>query len=317
MLIGDILIKNPVVLAPMAGVTDLPFRTVCKKMGASLVYTEFVSSDGILRENLKTLNMLEFNDFERPIGIQIFGNNSDIVSKSAKYIMDNYDPDIIDINFGCPVPKITKKGAGSAALKDLKFMEKIATKVVKAVPNTPVTVKMRSGWDKENIVISQAGKILEESGIKAITLHARTSKQLYKGKADWNLIRKLKNSINIPVIGNGDVISVEDFHKMKKTTGCDAIMIGRGALGNPWIFRDIINSLSKNKIFNVSLDEIISICLEHINLLEKYKPNIACVNLSKKHINYYLKNFKNSSLYRREIMICNNIEDIKKILKSI
>jgi tRNA-dihydrouridine synthase B len=261
--------------------------------------------------------MLKFNDFERPIGIQIFGNDPNIVSKSAEYIVDNYNPDIIDINFGCPVPKITKRGAGSAALKDLNIMKELATKVVKAVPKTPVTVKMRSGWDKENIIISEAGKILEDSGIKAITLHARTSKQLYKGKADWSLIAKLKNSVNIPIIGNGDVLSVEDYYNMKNTTGCDAIMIGRGALGKPWIFRDIINSLSGRKIIDISLNEIISICQKHIKLLEKYKSNIACVNLSKKHINYYLKNFKNSSLHRREIMLCSNIEDIKKILKSI
>ena len=317
MKIGNIKVKNPIFLAPMAGVTDLPFRTICKKMGASVVYTEFVSADGIIRENLKTLDMLKFNEFERPIGIQIFGNVPDIVAESAKFVYDNFNPDIIDINFGCPVPKITKKGAGSAALKDLNIMKELAIKVVKAVPNIPITVKMRSGWDKNNIIISEAGRILEDCGIQAITLHARTSKQLYKGSADWNLIKELKESVEIPIIGNGDVTNVADFHNMLKITGCDAVMIGRGALGNPWIFKDILDSINNQIIKDITINDIILTCLEHISLLERYKSNIACVNLSKKHINYYLKNFANSSIYRREIMICDNINDMKKILKSI
>ena len=317
MKIGNITINNPIFLAPMAGVTDLPFRTICKKMGASVVYTEFVSADGIIRENLKTLNMLKFNEFERPIGIQIFGNDPDIVAGSAKYVYENFNPDIIDINFGCPVPKITKRGAGSAALKDLNIMKELASKVVKAVPNVPITVKMRSGWDKNNIIISEAGRILEDCGIKAITLHARTSKQLYKGSADWNLIKELKESVKIPIIGNGDVSNVADFDNMLKITGCDAVMIGRGALGNPWIFKDILDSINNQIIKDITINDIILTCLEHVSLLERYKSTIACVNLSKKHINYYLKNFPNSSIYRREIMICDNISDIKRILKSI
>jgi len=317
MKIGNIELKTPAILAPMAGVTDLPYRTICKEMGASIVYTEFVSADGIIRENIKTLNMISFEEFERPIGVQIFGNDPDTVSKSAKYIYDNYKPDIIDINFGCPVPKITKKGAGSAALKDLSIMRELASKVVDSVPRIPITVKMRSGWDKNNIIIAEAGPILEDCGIQAITLHARTSKQLYSGSADWSLIKDLKNSVNIPVIGNGDVKSVEDYHLIKNETKCDAVMIGRAALGNPWIFENIKNSLNNKPQIDVSIKDIINTCLRHISLLEKYKSSIACLNLSKKHINYYLKNFKNSSNYRKELMRRDNINDIKNILINI
>ena len=317
MKIGDINIVNPIILAPMAGVTDLPFRTICKRMGASLMYTEFVSSDGIIRENLKTLKMLEFNDYERPIGIQIFGNDPNVVANSAYYVYKNYKPDIIDINFGCPVPKITKKGAGSAALKDLDIMKDMVEKVVKKVKHIPVTVKMRAGWDSNNIIIKEAGKILENAGIQAITLHARTSKQLYKGYADWNLIKLLKNNVNIPVIGNGDVTTIEDFDKIISDTGCDAVMIGRGALGNPWIFKNIVNHIENTKIYKTTLKDVISVCINHIELLEEHKSSIACINLSKKHINFYLKNFKNSSIYRKELMKQEKIEDIKDILVRI
>ena len=317
MKIGDINIENNVILAPMAGVTDLPFRTICKKMGASLVYTEFVSSDGIIRENLKTLKMLEFSDFERPIGIQIFGNDPDVVAQSAEYIYKNYKPDLIDINFGCPVPKVTKKGAGSAALKNLDIMKEMATKVVRSASNIPVTVKMRAGWDHNNIIVQEAGTLLENAGIQAITLHARTSKQLYTGDANWDLIKKLKDSINIPVIGNGDVTSVIKYNEMINYTGCDAVMIGRGALGNPWIFKDIIDSQNNKDIHKTSLNEIIDTCLEHINLLEENKPSTAAVNLSKKHINFYLKGFNNSSKYRIDLMRKDNIVDIKKGLLEI
>ena len=182
--IGNIKVNNPLFLAPMAGITDHPFRTICKRFGAGLVYTEFVSADGIIRENEKTLNMIKFTDEERPIGVQIFGDQPEVVSKSAKYICQTFKPDLIDINYGCPVPKVTKKGAGSAALKDLCIMKDITEAVVESVPNTPVTVKMRAGWNSDNIVSTKAGILLEEVGVKAIALHGRTTSQLFKGKAN-------------------------------------------------------------------------------------------------------------------------------------
>lgn len=315
--LGNLKINNPLFLAPMAGVTDMPCRIINKRMGASVVYTEFVSAEGIIRKNLKTLNMIKFTDEERPIGVQIFGDSPLTVSKSAKFIYDNYKPDIIDINFGCPVPKITKRGAGSAALRNLSLMKEISSSVVDAVPNIPVTAKMRSGWDSNSIVTLEAGAILEEAGIKAITLHARTTKQGYTGHSNWDLIKDLKKNVSIPIIGNGDVTSIESYNKIKNYTKCDAVMIGRGALGNPWIFKQISESLNGEDITLPSLEDIILTCKTHIDLLDKNKSSIASVNLSKKHINYYLKSFHNSSNYRRELMMCDNVVDMHKILDSI
>ena len=315
--IGNVKIKYPLLLAPMAGVTDMPFRTICKKMGASMMYTEFVSAEGIIRENTKTLDMIKFADFERPIGVQIFGDNPEVVGKSAKYINKKFKPDIIDINFGCPVPKITKKGAGSAALRDLSLMNDIATSVVENTNGTPVTAKIRAGWDSNSIVAIDAGKLLEKIGLKAMTLHARTTKQGYSGKSDWKLIKELKKEVNIPVIGNGDVSSLDDFKEIINETSCDAVMIGRAALGNPWIFKEIMSYYNNVDYNEPTFNEKVITCLNHIELLEKYKNETACINLSKKHIAYYIKSFKNSSKWRKQIMSKNSIFDIKEILHDM
>ena len=318
MKIGNINIEYPLFLAPMSGVTDQPFRIICKEMGASVVYTEFVSADGIIRENVKTLDMVKFEEIERPIGVQIFGNDPNTVSESAFNIYTKFKPDIIDINFGCPVPKVTKKGGGSAALRNLDLMSKIASKTVDAIPDIPVTVKMRAGWDNNNIIINDAGLILEDVGIKAITLHARTSKQMYRGEADWNLIGELKNTVkNIPIIGNGDILSVDDYIKLKNISNCDGVMIGRGCLGNPWIFKEILFYLKSEKYDNTNLSEIVDTCYRHISLLKKYKNNKVVINLSKKHLGYYLKNFNNSSNYRKEIMKSESVEEIESVLELI
>ena len=318
MKIGNINVEYPLFLAPMSGVTDQPFRIICKKMGASVVYTEFVSSDGIIRENIKTLDMVKFEDIERPIGVQIFGNDPSIVSEAAFSIYNKFKPDLIDINFGCPVPKVTKKGGGSAALKNLNLMQKIASETVNAVPDIPVTVKMRAGWDRNNIIINDAGILLEESGIKAITLHARTSKQMYKGEADWQLIGELKNTVkNIPIIGNGDITSIDDYINIKKVSNCDGVMIGRGCLGNPWLFNEILCHMQSIDIKKINLSDIVDTCFYHIELLKKYKNDKVVINLSKKHLSYYLKKFNNSSLYRKEIMKSETIDDIERVLSNI
>jgi len=303
----------------MAGVTDLPFRLVCKEMGADIVYTEFVSANGIIRESKKTFDLIKFTEEERPIGVQIFGEDPEVVGLSAKMIYERFKPDLIDINFGCPVPKVTKKGAGSAALKNLSLMMEICSSVLEKVPNIPITIKMRSGWSENNLVFIEAGQKIEKLGIKAITLHPRTTSQRFEGKANWNHIKELKENLSIPVIGNGDVKNVNDYKNIMNSTLCDAVMIGRGALGNPWIFRDIVN-LNKNhkeRIGDISLLEIAGICEKHFNLLLKYKEERTCLNLTKKHFSWYLKGFKNASGWRKKILFSTNLSEVVSILDEM
>ena len=315
--IGDISIEQSALLAPMAGVTDLPFRLICREMGASIVYTEFVSSNGIIRENKKTLDMINFILEERPIGVQIFGEDANTVGKSAKIIYDMFKPDIIDINYGCPVPKVTKKGAGSAALKNIDIMKEITSSVIKYVPQIPITVKMRSGWTDKTKVYIDAGKMLESIGVAAITLHPRTTSQKFEGKANWNHIKHLKESIKIPVIGNGDVTTLDEYIRIKKETSCDAVMIGRGALGNPWIFKEISNYEKGKKSKELRLNNLVDVCKYHFNLLKEHKEERVCINLTKKHFSWYLKGFTNASTWRKKILFATNIDEISKILNSM
>jgi len=313
--IGNLKIKSPLFLAPMAGVTDHPFRLICKNLGAGVVYTEFVSANGIIRENIKTLEMMNFTEEERPLGIQIFGDDPEIVGKSAKMVNEMFKPDIIDINYGCPVPKVTKSGAGSGAMKDLCVMDEITSAVIENVKNTPVTVKMRAGWDQDNIVSTEAGIRLEKLGVKAITLHPRTTSQKFTGKSNWNLIKELKNSVNIPVIGNGDINTLDDYKKMITITGCDAVMIARGALGNPWIFEELSNYLLNNKSkSNITLKDRFELCKKHYELLKKDKSENICLNLTKKHFSWYLKGFNGASEWRKKFMYCNSINEVENNL---
>ena len=317
MQIGSLAISKPVFLAPMAGITDHPFRVLCREMGAGVVYTEFVSANGIIRENMKTLSLMKFTEEERPIGIQLFGEFPEVVGKSAKIVFDMLKPDIIDINYGCPVPKVTKKGAGSAALKDLCLMDEITQSVVEAVPKIPVTVKMRAGWDQDSIVSTEAGTRMEKIGVAAITLHPRTTTQQFSGKSNWNLIKELKQAVNIPVIGNGDVHTGEDYLRMKKETGCDGVMIGRAALGNPWIFRSIQYIENGKKGYNPGIHEKIKTCRRHFQMLVEYYDDRLCVNLSKKHFSYYFKGFSGASIWRKKIMRTNNSLEINNILQDM
>ena len=277
--IGNVELDNNVLLAPMAGITDRPFRVVCEEFGPGLVCTEMVSSKGLFYDDKKTDLLLNMKDEKRPVAVQIFGNDVEAMKYAAKYVSEFAD--IIDINMGCPAPKVVKNGDGSKLLLNLPLVEEIVTEVVK-VSKVPVTIKMRKGWDSEHVVAVEAAKIIERAGASAITIHGRTRDEFYSGEADWDIIKKVKQSVNIPVIGNGDVKSKEDALKMFETTGVDGIMIGRAALGNPWIFNEIIN----NEKIEVSNEEKLRVILKHIDLEVEEKGELTAVREMRKHISW-------------------------------
>jgi tRNA-dihydrouridine synthase B len=318
MQIGNLKIDTPILLAPMAGVTDYSFRILCKEMGAGVVYSEFVSAHGIIRKNEKTLDMIHFTEMERPIGIQIFGDSPEVMAKAARVVADKFQPDIIDINYGCPVPKITKKGAGSAALKNLCLMDDITTAVVESVPDLPVTVKMRAGWDMSNIVAIEAGPRLEKVGVKAIALHPRTTKQSYRGSANWNLIKELKQTVSIPVIGNGDIKKPEDVVRMFDETGCDAVMVARAALGNPWFFKQATALLLGASLPPIpNTHERIDMCKRHLELLLESRGEHIGTNLMRKQFGWYIKNFPGASSLRQSLVLAKDKEAMEKLLGEV
>ena len=317
MKIGNVHIETPVVLAPMAGVTDYPFRILCKEMGAGVVYSEFVSADGIIRENTKTLSMIRFEESERPIGIQIFGNDAETMGQAAKYVVETFRPDILDINYGCPVPKVTKKGGGSAALQDLCLMDDITAAVVESIPETPVTVKMRVGWNQLSIVVPEVGERLEKIGVKAIALHPRTTKQRYTGKADWHFIKLLKESVSIPVIGNGDVCTTDDMMRMFDETGCDAVMVGRAAHGNPWFFLEAKARLNgEPNPSSPSLLDIANMCSRHFDLLLENRGEQTGSNLMRKHFSNYIKGFPGASGFRQKLVTAPGLTEMRSALNE-
>lgn len=313
--IGNVEIKNRVVLAPMAGVCNSAFRRIVKEMGCGLIYAEMVSDKAIFYNNQKTLDMLYMTEEERPISQQIFGSDKESFAVAAKYIYENMHPDIIDINMGCPVPKVALRAqAGSALLKNPEKIREIVETVVKTVP-IPVTVKIRSGWDMEHINAVEVAKVCEEAGASAICIHARTRSQGYSGKADWSIIKQVKENVSIPIIGNGDVVDIYSAKKMLDETGCDAIMIGRAALGNPWIFKQVNEYIENNKVIEPPTPlERVEMCIKHFKYLEDIKVSKVAVLEIRNHVAWYLKGIKGSNEIKNKIYMTKDIEEIKKIL---
>ncbi len=314
--IGNVKIDNPIVLAPMAGICNSAYRRICKEMGCGLVYAEMVSDKAITYNNKKTIDMLYMTEEERPLSQQIFGCDRESFVEAAKYIYENMHPDIIDINMGCPVPKVAVRAqAGSALLKNPEKIYEIVKAVVEAVP-IPVTVKIRSGWDSQSINAVEVAKIIEKAGASAICVHPRTRSQGYSGSADWSIIKAVKEAVSIPVIGNGDVKTPEDVVRMMKETNCDAVMIGRGVLGNPWLIENALHVLKGESIREISLSERVEICLKHLELLSELKnEKLACLEI-RNHIGWYFKGIPSAKELKNKVYQTTSIRDIISLLNA-
>ena len=313
--IGNVFIKNPVLFAPMAGVSDTSYRKIIKEMNPGLIYAEMVSDKAVCFDNDKTMKMLIMDEKERPISQQIFGSDLTSFVKAAKIVEETMKPDIIDINMGCPVPKVALKNqAGSALLKNPEKIKEIVSAVVKAV-SIPVTVKIRSGWDENSINAVEVAKICEEAGASAIALHARTRSQGYSGKANWNIIKEVVNSVHIPVIGNGDVTSPELARKMIDETGCAGVMIGRGAIGNPWLIKNCVNYLEKGTYNDaLTIGDRISMMKKHLDMLIKDKNERTAILEFRNHLMYYFKYLPNSKETKVKLCQAKTKEEVIKLL---
>lgn len=316
--IGNVEIKNQVVFAPMAGVSNISYRQIIKEMGVGLIYSEMISTMGIVYNGKKTIDLINFNENERPISIQIFGSDLKSFVEAAKYIEENFHPDIIDINMGCPVPKVAiKSQAGSALLKDPDKIYEIVKAVVDNT-NTPITVKIRSGWDDKHINAVEVAQKIESAGASAIAIHARTRSQGYSGSANWNIIKEVKQSVKIPVIGNGDITTPELAKQMLDETGCDAIMIGRATLGNPWIIKEIVHYLDTNELLpKPTKIERIEMIKTHYNLLKKYSNTTHALLEIRTHALWYLKGIPGTKEIKTKICQAKTEEEFMNIIKEL
>lgn len=317
MKIGNINLTGKVILAPMAGVCNSAFRVICKEMGCALVCAEMVSDKGMVYNSKKTKEMLYFEEIERPISQQIFGSDKETFVKAATMVYEIMHPDIIDINMGCPVPKVTiRSQSGAALLKNPQLIYDIVSSVVSAVP-VPVTVKIRSGWDANSINAVEVAKICESAGASAITVHPRTRSQLYSGKADLDIIKQVKENLSIPVIGNGDIVDIESAKHMLEYTKCDAIMIGRGVLGNPWLIKEIDTYLKTGKIIpKPTYKERINMCYHHLNYLLKFKCERVAILEMRSHIAWYIKGLPYHKEVQNQVFKAKNKEEITQILDN-
>lgn len=313
--IGNVTLENPYILAPMAGVTDLPFRLLCKEQGAGLLCMEMVSAKAIQYNNKNTKALLEIHPEETPVSLQLFGSEPDVISEIAKQI-EELPFAILDINMGCPVPKIVKNGEGSALMKNPKLIHEIVSKTVKAIQK-PVTVKIRKGFDDTCINAVEIAKIIEDAGAAAVAVHGRTREQYYSGQADWDIIRQVKEAVSIPVIGNGDVTSGESAVAMQKQTGCDGVMIGRGAQGNPWIFSELIAYDKTGQIpERPTKEEVIRMLLRHADLQMTYKGEYLGIREMRKHAAWYTSGLPNSAKLRGEINAVETVEQLEVLLRE-
>jgi len=317
--IADITLPDfPLLLAPMEDVSDPPFRFVCKQNGADLMYSEFISSEGLIRDAIKSRAKLDFNEFERPFGIQIFGGDEEAMALSAK-IVDTVQPDLVDINFGCPVKKVVSKGAGAAVLKDIDAMVRLTSAVVKST-SLPVTVKTRLGWDDNSRNIEEVAERLQDVGIKALTIHGRTRAQLYKGEADWTLIAAVKNNprINTPIFGNGDIDTPPKALEYKNRYGVDGIMIGRAAIGYPWIFREIRHFLQTGEMLAMpTIEERVEICRTHAHKSVEWKGEIVGILEMRRHYSNYLKGLSHVKEFRNRLVTVKTLAEVDSILNEV